>query len=100
MRSFYNSLSWTNRRRVDSMLVTWNRFKKWFTPKAKKIVSEVEIPKIEIPKLRKEKDVEVITEIFADDHRFIGYRIEKHSKGDKIVMIQSCPGYKNCRNRR
>ena len=96
LKSFYNSLSWTNKRRVDFMLIRWNKFKKWFTPKAKKIVSEVEIPKIEIPKLRKEKDVEVVTEIFPDDHKFIGYRIEKHSKGDKIVMIQEPPHPTEC----
>ena len=96
LRSFYNSISLTNKIRIDSILVRWNKFKKLFTPKAKKIVSEVEIPKIEIPKLTKEKEVEVVTEIFPDDHTFIGYRIEKHSKGDKIVMIQEPPHPTEC----
>ena len=101
LRSFYNSLSWTNKKRIDKWSARLRTIKDWITPKAKKMVSEVEIPKIEIPKiempkLRKEKDVEVVTEIFPDDHTFIGYRIEKHSKGDKIVMIQEPPHPTEC----
>tara|TARA_R100000234_G_C4946482_1_gene155315 strand:+ start:408 stop:764 length:357 start_codon:yes stop_codon:yes gene_type:complete len=86
LKTLYNSLSWTNKRRIDRWSERFSAIKDWVTPKAKKIVSEVEIPK-----LRKEKEVEVVTEIFPDDHTFIGYRIEKHSKGDKIVMIEEPP---------
>ena len=96
LSGLYNSLSWTNKRRIDRWSERFRAIKDWVTPKAKKIVSEVEIPKMEIPKLRKEKEVEVVTEIFPDDHTFIGYRIEKHSKGDRIVMIEEPPHPTEC----
>ena len=96
LSGLYNSLSWTNKRRIDRWSERFRAIKDWVTPKAKKIVSEVEIPKMEIPKLRKEKEVEVVTEIFPDNHTFIGYRIEKHSKGDRIVMIEEPPHPTEC----
>ncbi len=98
MKGFYNSLSWTNKRRVDNLLSITERFKKWITPKAKKVVSEIELPKF----TKKEKetvtktDIEVLTELFPDNHNYIGYRLEKHENGDKIFLIESPPHPTEC----
>ena len=96
LKSLYNSLSWTNKRRIDKWSIRIKALKNWITPKAKKMVSEVELPKIELPKILKEKEVEVITEIFPSDHKFIGYKIEKHAKGDKIMLIHEPPHPTEC----
>jgi hypothetical protein len=90
LKSLYNSLSWTNKRRIDKWAERYNTTKKWLTPKAKKVVSE-------IPKLpKKEKTVDIETELFPENHNYIGYRIEKHTSGDKIHLIEKPPHPKEC----
>jgi len=97
LKGFYNRLSWTNKRRVDFMLIKWNNFKIWFTPKMKE-VAEIELPKF--PRKEKttiiEKEVETITEIFPKHHNYIGYRLEKHDSGDKIYLIEQPPHPTEC----
>ena len=91
LRSFYNSLSWTNKRRVDSIVKTYNKLKKWMNPK-----EEEDVSKIEITKIRKPKKVEIVTELFPENHKYIGYKIEKHSSGDRIFMIEEPPHHRKC----
>ena len=95
LRNFYNSLSWTNKRRIDSLLVALN--------KLKTIVKKVKIPKIKRPSIertkvtkKKVKEVEIEVKMFPDDHRYIGYRIEKHESGDRIFMIEKPPHPTTC----
>ena len=91
LRSIYNSLSWTNKRRIDSLIVRFRKLKEWLKPKAEKIISDIEITKVTKP-----KKVEVVTELFPKNHKYIGYRIEKHSAGDKIFMIEEPPHPNSC----
>ena len=91
LRSFYNSLSWTNKRRVDSIIETYNKLREWVKPKAEEVVSKIEITKVSKP-----KKVEIVTELFPENHKYIGYRIEKHSSGDRIFMIKEPPHSKKC----
>ena len=98
LKSLYNSLSWTNKRRVDKWSAKYNSWKEWFTPKAKKVVSELELPKFQRKEKETtiEKEVESITEIFPKHHNYIGYRLEKHDDGDKIYLIEKPPHPTEC----
>ena len=91
LRSFYNSLSWTNKRRVDAMLETYNKLREWVKPKTEEVVSKIEMTKVSKP-----KKVETVTELFPENHKYIGYRIEKHSSRDRIFMIEEPPHDKKC----
>ena len=91
LRSIYNSLSWTNKRRIDSLMVRFTKLKEWLKPKAEKIISDIEITKVTKP-----KKVEVVSELFPKNHKYIGYKIEKHPAGDRISMIKEPPHPKDC----
>ena len=43
-------LSWTNKRRVDSIVETYNKLREWVKPKAEEVVSKIEITKVSKPK--------------------------------------------------
>ncbi len=69
----------------------------------KTIVKKVKLPKIKKPSIeitkvtkKKVKEVELEVKLFPDDHRYIGYRIEKRKGGDRIFMIEQPPHPTTC----
>lgn len=86
---FYESLSWTNKRRVDRLML-------FLRPKIDYIKKKLEERKELKDNKIEEMKVEIEVELFPDDHNYIGYRIEKHESGDRIFMIEKPPHPTTC----